>query len=526
MGIKTDVFISELVRSFYERLTTNDVYFAGSDYNLSSNTINSNFAIKDVLERSIFGQKIQPSDISYMIYRNIWAPNIVYSIYDDEASLSSANFYVITEPENPDGDYHVWKCLFNNNGGASTAKPIWNEDIIELGGESSLSDGYVWKYMFSVSSSIAAKFQTITTFPIVENGEVANTATTGIDTILVTNYQTNYGYKRVAGFSKTEPTPAGRIEISANTNTPFNTGPNIYQEGVAYFFGKEDDAGIDAAQFTIKTSGVESGVTYIEIDMNEYAASEYVIEKDDRIEILPKVKITGTGSGATAIPIFDSTNTRINAIKMLSRGTGYTAAAATVIQPSALNLNAGDVEATLRPIIPPAHGHGYDPVKELRSDSICLSTVIKAQLGSEIPDTGEYAKMVLLYEPTFVTRNSDGSANTVTTSSNTYFNAVTLEAQGGSLPEPGTTVFQPNGASGVVHHTDGNDIYVINFALGNSVKFTDELPLGIGDTSINIVDVTYPSYLERSGEVLYVTDFLPIERTDTKEELVKILIDF
>jgi hypothetical protein len=38
--------------------------------------------------------------------------------------------------------------------------------------------------------------------------------------------------------------------------------------------------------------------------------------------------------------------------------------------------------------------------------------------------------------------------------------------------------------------------------------------------------VEYPTYLERSGTVLYITDFQPIERDEEKEEVIKILIDF
>lgn len=525
MGIKTAAFVTELVKSFHGKISNTDVYFVGSDYNLSSNTTNSNQSLKDVLERSIFGQKIGEDDVSYMINRNIWAPNIVYDIYDDMADVSSSNFYVITEPEDEtDTNHHVWKCLFNNNGNPSTSKPQYNEDIIETGGESNVADGYIWKYMFSVTPALVSKFRTTNFFPLTTNEFVANSAVNGLDVILVENFQTNYGYEKVDALANTTY-DAGRVSLAVSPNTVFNTADNTYKQSVAFFNRGDESTGIEAAVFTIVNSGVISGTPYINIDQNEYAASLYDIELNDRVEILPGVKIEGTGTGAVAIAIFDETYTRINSIKMLSKGSGYTAATATIVKPEYVNYVTGDIEALLRPIISPIGGHGADPVKELRSAAICISNVIKTQIGSVIPGSGDYSKIALVFEPDFVTRNADGSPDDDATPPETYFNAVRLTGSG-TLPVAGDEVFQSNGAKGIVHSVDGNYIYVINFATGNSVRFTIDLPLGIGSTSINISNVTYPSYLERSGEVLYISDFQPITRDDEKEELVKILIDF
>jgi hypothetical protein len=107
MGIKTDAFTTEIVTSFFEQLTDNDVYFVGSDYNASNTSKNSNYSLKDVLERAIFGLKVDEDDVSYMIKKTFWAPGIVYSMYDDQAVLNETNYFVIVAPESEDGDYEV-----------------------------------------------------------------------------------------------------------------------------------------------------------------------------------------------------------------------------------------------------------------------------------------------------------------------------------------------------------------------------------------------------------------------------------
>jgi hypothetical protein len=128
MGIKTDAFTTEIVTSFFEQLTDNDVYFVGSDYNASNTSTNSNYSLKDVLERAIFGLKVDEEDVSYMIKKTFWAPGIVYSMYDDQAVLNETNYFVIVAPESEDGDYEVFKCIFNNNGGVSQSKPVYNKN--------------------------------------------------------------------------------------------------------------------------------------------------------------------------------------------------------------------------------------------------------------------------------------------------------------------------------------------------------------------------------------------------------------
>lgn len=519
MGIKTDIFTTEMVQAFYARITENDVYFFGSDYNASNISLNSNFTNKDVLEKTIFGLRIEEEDVAYMVKNNLWAPNIVYDIYDDISVLTTSNYYVIVSPESEDGDYHAFKCIFNNNGSPSTSRPQYSENILESGGYSNVADGYIWKYMFTVTDAQAKKFKTNTFFPIIEDPLVANAAIDGLDTILVENFQTNFGYKRVIGTANTQPEgTSNRVYLTVAEGYHFDETAGTYEAEVIYFTRADEEEEIIGKTFVIKTSGKSEGRYYVEFE--NYTG--YTIQVNDNFEILPRIIITGDGTGAEGITVFDPTNTRINSVKLISKGSGYTSATATVVRPKTVNLATDGVEATLRPIIAPLGGHGSNVVKELRSDAVCISGTITS-FSTEIPDSGTYSKIALVYEPIFVDREANSAPITAPDS---FVNMVRLTSDASEQATVGEAVSQTNGAHGIVHSIVGDYIYVINFTGNNSAKFDENLTLGIGTFSINITEVVYPSYLERTGEVLYITDFQPVTRSETKEELIKILVDF
>lgn len=84
--------------------------------------------------------------------RNFTFVNLPYSGVN---RLSISKFYVITS------ESHVYKCLYNNNGNPSTVKPFsTSSDIIKT------SDGYIWKYMYTVPVALANRFTTPTDIPV------------------------------------------------------------------------------------------------------------------------------------------------------------------------------------------------------------------------------------------------------------------------------------------------------------------------------------------------------------------------
>lgn len=115
-------------------------------------------------------KKVSPSDASLVIPRINWTSSTVYSQYNFIGALDSGNgirydqfepltgtnlFYVLTT------DNNVYKCIGNNSGAASSVMPTGKSTS-----NITLSDGYIWKFMYSLNSTDIQKFLTDSWIPI------------------------------------------------------------------------------------------------------------------------------------------------------------------------------------------------------------------------------------------------------------------------------------------------------------------------------------------------------------------------
>ena len=122
----------------------------------------------------IFGKRITTSDV-YELVRNIpYVANTVYPMYDDQdADLNTKDFFVVV---NEGSNYHVYKCLDNAGNGYSTAEPTFAHVTGANTITYATSDGYIWKYMYTVDSTLAGNFSTDDYFPVVANTSVESSA--------------------------------------------------------------------------------------------------------------------------------------------------------------------------------------------------------------------------------------------------------------------------------------------------------------------------------------------------------------
>jgi hypothetical protein len=148
------------------------------DENTPNPVDNFNY-LNHVKDTMIFGKKITVNDVRRLIRRVDWRQGTVYEMYRHDYSISNtspqtnstrlydANYYVMNS------DYRVYICIDN---GASSANPAGNfsqdePSFIDLepsrAGES--GDGYIWKYLFTVSPSDIIKFDSIEYIPVPNN---------------------------------------------------------------------------------------------------------------------------------------------------------------------------------------------------------------------------------------------------------------------------------------------------------------------------------------------------------------------
>lgn len=179
----------------------------------------------------VAAKRIQASDISHVIPRHDWTSGIVYSQYDETTTDITADFfYVMTD------EYNVYKCLFNNGGIPSTAKPTGTST-----NQITTADGYTWKYMYSVNTSDALKFVTASHIPVKyltsDDGsaqwDVQQAAIDGsIDIIRVTSGGSGYNSTPVVQINGDGTGASATAVVSANTVV----GINVVSRGSGYTY--------------------------------------------------------------------------------------------------------------------------------------------------------------------------------------------------------------------------------------------------------------------------------------------------
>ena len=134
-------------------------------------------------------KRITSADIQYAVPRHTWTTATIYDYYrgDYGAQWSSTTtdivktvnagtnlwasttlFYVISSLNN------VYKCMWNNAGVASTVEPTGTSNA-----ELTTADGYVWKYMYTLTTAQVADFLTADFMPVTTDATVSAAAVDG-----------------------------------------------------------------------------------------------------------------------------------------------------------------------------------------------------------------------------------------------------------------------------------------------------------------------------------------------------------
>jgi hypothetical protein len=122
----------------------------------------------EIWQYMIGGKNITGADIAHVIPRNDWAANTIYVAYDHmDADLhnTARPFYCVNS------NYSVYKCLGNNSNSSSNSNTLGANSTVEPTSVNpntviETSDGYLWKYMYSVSDSDQLRFTTAEWVPV------------------------------------------------------------------------------------------------------------------------------------------------------------------------------------------------------------------------------------------------------------------------------------------------------------------------------------------------------------------------
>jgi len=106
-------------------------------------------------------KKITQADLAFVVPRHTWTTGTVYTAYSaGSATLFSQAFYVITS------NFNVYKCLNNNSNAQSIVEPTGTSTS-----PISTGDGYQWKFMYNLSTSMITNFLTTDWLPVPYGGQ-------------------------------------------------------------------------------------------------------------------------------------------------------------------------------------------------------------------------------------------------------------------------------------------------------------------------------------------------------------------
>ncbi len=130
-------------------------------------------------------KKINKADVRQVVRKNTWTSGITYDMYrnnisatdvakpSDAVTLYDANYYVLNS------DYRVYICLQNGtspdnpSGRPSLDEPTFTD--LEPRSAGTSGDGYIWKYLYTISPSDIVKFDSTNYLPVPQDWETNTT---------------------------------------------------------------------------------------------------------------------------------------------------------------------------------------------------------------------------------------------------------------------------------------------------------------------------------------------------------------
>ena len=198
------------------------------------------------------------ADVSLVIPRYNWSTGTFYSAYDDTQVGNTNAYYVINANQQV---YMVLRASVSATGTAvaSTVEPTGNT----TGTPFKTSDGYVWKFMYSISATDANKFQSANFIPVKSipftniNSSVAEVEQKAVQDAAVHGQIIGYGIESAGAGYGSAPTLTVQGNGSNAAATATISGGQVVKVEVA-----------DSSDASLKIANFGSGYDYANVEVS------------------------------------------------------------------------------------------------------------------------------------------------------------------------------------------------------------------------------------------------------------------
>ena len=194
--------ISTTTNSYYVFIGLPNATEVNSDWNTNTPAPIDNFDDHDnIYDTLISAKKINSSDVLQVIRKISWTSGTIYEMYrhdydinnttpqTNSSNLYNSNFYAMNS------DFRVYECIYNGANPTNSGKGIASlEEPTHTDLQPRLeSDGYLWKYLYTIKPSDIVKFDSVDYIPVPQNWltnsdtlDVRNAAVDGkIETVVI-----------------------------------------------------------------------------------------------------------------------------------------------------------------------------------------------------------------------------------------------------------------------------------------------------------------------------------------------------
>jgi hypothetical protein len=166
----------------------------------------------------------------YDMYRHDYSPTKTAA--SGSTRLYDADFYVVNS------SYQVYKCIYN---GTSPSDPNGKPSTIEPTGTSTsiitTSDGYRWKYMYTIPVAQVLKFFSSEYLPVLSDTAITSNAVPGeIDTVIINSSGSGYNNGTYDNVAISGDGSGARVSIVVDGGKLVNA--TVTSGGTGYTFGK------------------------------------------------------------------------------------------------------------------------------------------------------------------------------------------------------------------------------------------------------------------------------------------------
>lgn len=471
--------------------------------------------IAGAYQQMIGMKKVTAGEVSHIVPRHTWTSGRAYVGWDsDDATIYDKAFYIITS------EFKVYKCI-EPGAGASTVEPVHinTQPTAE-------SDGYKWKYMYTVTVVAAEKFLTNSYMPVETLGypttatvNGATSSSTGA-TLAAANANIKTGQLVTgAGIS-------GSVTVTAisGTTLTLSSAQSLSDSGTLTFgrFATTDvNYANQTAQINSKAHANASGIERIEVTApgQDYSSA-------------PTVTITGDGTGATATAVMAGSGSAqtVSSITVTNKGTDYNVVDITLS-------GGGGSLATARAVISPPNGHGTDPISELGAFFVAINTQLSGSEGGDLTVGQDFRQISLIKNPQNFASDVIASASTLRArrallldSGASLTGFAVDQILTGSTSGAKAYIVEIDTSNKVLYYYQNEKTGYANFVSGDTVAGT--LPNG-GSATLNTSDAFgtiangYGSEVKRnSGQLIFLENRDPINRSSSQIEDIKLIVEF